>query len=158
MKSSSHFSHFFRSNVVTKSVSISVWCLLAAVCMGCGGGDAPQRYDVSGKLTKGDEALAGVDVTFEAADRSDSASGRTGADGTYNVSVSAGSYKVYLQFDPFAAQSEGQSGDDSAAPEEYSYDATETPFPEAWGGFDTTPKTVDVSANGSNVIDVNVES
>jgi predicted small lipoprotein YifL len=138
-----------------------VLCIgLVTTLAGCGEG-GPAMHPVSGKVTIGGQPAADVLVTFQPSDATmESASGRTGADGSYTLTsgtqgkpgAMAGSYTVTL-----AQQSSGEvdmsaysgggsgGGRSSQAPT-----GPESNIPADWS------KSVEV-ASGENTIDLSVE-
>src|SRR3954466_14826270 len=83
---------FMRVAAVWSAMTVSVMALVGvptAAVAATGG-------DISGAVTRADDATPLADVCVQATDPTTGASGlgRTGADGTYSVHVSAGSYRV----------------------------------------------------------------
>jgi hypothetical protein len=133
-------------------------CLgLLTVVTGCGDG-GPAMSPVSGKVTIGGQPAPDVLVTFTPSDSSlETASGRTGADGSYTLTsgvqgklgAMTGSYTVTLAqqaasiVDPTQA-GYGDAGNSGPPP------ALDSNIPDGWS------KPVDVAA-GENTIDLAVE-
>jgi len=89
-------------------------CLTLALVLaaGCGGSDGPALYPVTGRLTKGGQPLAGVNVNF-APESGPASAGRTNEDGKFvlnsqsgRAGAVAGKHKVFL-FDSSASALSG---------------------------------------------------
>lgn len=129
-------------------------CLALSACGGSGP-EGPELHPVSGKLTKGGEPLANVQVTLSPTEEGNPIStGKTGQDGSFTLSTpqggegaAAGTYKVVLARElGEEAYGSGAGGDPTKE---------DLPFPEAYQSPDTTPKEVTVNPDGNDLtIDV----
>lgn len=137
---------------VAVGVGLSLW--------GCGGPQGPTLHPVKGTLKKGGEPLGGVIVTLMPIGGGLPASGITGDDGSFVLTVAnagsgaeAGSYKVILSSAAGADASTitnydkepGTGGAEGSAPL----------FPDEYKSPETSPKTVEVTA-GENMIDIDI--
>lgn len=142
---------------------VGYWVLLLSVgLVGCGEDEKgqPTLHPVTGKLTRGGQPVANVQVMFVPATREGrGATGITDASGMFKMispnageGVPAGQYKVVLTQ---AAASDAASVDMSrytSGKDPTKAEATEA-FPTEYGSEQTTPKTVEVKT-GPNEINI----
>ncbi len=137
--------------------------LLSIVAVaGCGEDEKgqPTLHPVTGKLTRGGQPVANVQITFVPATREGrGASGITDASGLYKMvslnageGVPAGQYKVILAQSGAADASTIDRSRYTSGQDPSKAEATEA-FPKEYGSEETTPKTVEVKT-GPNEINI----
>lgn len=129
------------SNVLTlrQSSAICLGLLLCLASIGCGSG-GPKSYPVTGKVTYGNEAVSGASVLFIPVAGGPYATGHTRDDGTYEVKLPIGSYKLSINAMSFpnGVESEGVST-----------------LPSKFSSEQTSGVTAEIK-EGPNVVDINL--
>ena len=127
---------------------------LVCCVAGCGGDDGPKVYPVTGKVTIDGQPAADLFVHFTGGGTD--GSGVSGTDGTFTVTsgsegkpgLAPGTYQVYLQSKGGGPSPGGEGGYDPTA------GGSTDPFPKKWGAAGTTPLSVEVKTEAT---EVNVE-
>ncbi len=137
--------------------SIFLALLFSFFLIGCGGGgDELSVYPVTGKITKGGSGMAGVNVSLIPQGQTESPMlvGITAEDGSFEILTStglkgapAGEYKIVLagkgaEMDYSTGQPKKTTGKDS--------------IPKKYASEETTDESITVSADGKNVITIEI--
>lgn len=157
---------------VQSAFGIVLVCLIATLA-GCGGGGegAAERvpvYEVSGKITMGGGPLANATVGFSPQGDQPAATGRTNDAGEYQLSTydgfdgaAVGSYRVIVKKIASANESSGEEheGVEVIGEGHGSSAASDSGnlVPESYGSVDDTPLSAEVTEDGENRFDFEIE-
>ncbi|WP_437194276.1 carboxypeptidase-like regulatory domain-containing protein [Planctomicrobium sp. SH527] len=129
----------FNLQTLGRKSAVCLGLLLCLVALGCGS-RGPKSYPVTGKVIYDNEAVSGASVLFIPVAGGPYATGHSADDGTYEVKLPAGAYKLAINAMSFpnGVESEGVST-----------------LPSKFGSEQTSGVTAEIK-DGPNVVEINL--